>query len=225
MRDVAFRKTFFSDTRMEAGIMGREAQLRKTGGGRKGVSAEGNGGISAQRGVHGGLPEGAYRRGKTLRRNLSGNFGGRGTPAAFMRQQRRLSGTAQGQSCVGKKRRASENRARERASRRPVSGLVRQKRPGHARYRRSSCMEKGPGKAGNRNASGERKPDSGVSGGASPFRMRCGRRGRSSGCFPETAGRVAEPERRCARCGSAGWADLPEGKSRGKGRCPVHAAR
>ena len=43
MRDVAFRKTFFSDTRMEAGIMGREAQLRKTGGGRKGVSAEGMG--------------------------------------------------------------------------------------------------------------------------------------------------------------------------------------
>lgn len=155
MRDVAFRKTFFSDTRMEAGIMGREAQLRKTGGGRKGVSAEGNGRFSAQ-GVR-------IAGEKALSRKLSVAFGEREACGFHALTVPFVRGGA-GQSCVGKKRRASENRARERASRRPVSGLVRQKRPGHARYQRSSCMEKGPGKAGNRNASGERKPDSGVSG-------------------------------------------------------------
>ncbi len=196
--------------------MGREAQLRKTDGGTKGVSVEGDGRFSAQGGRIAGE--------KALNRKRSGIFGERRIRISCANSAV-CQGMRRGKAASGRRDGASEGRARESASHRPVSGLVRKIRPGYARHRRGSCMEKGPGKAGNRNASGERKPDSGVSGGASPFRRRCGRRGRSSGCFPETAGRVAKPEQRCARCGSAGWAALPEGKFRGKGRCPVLVAR
>ena len=75
-----------------------------------------------------------------------------------------------------------------------------------------------------RNVCGKVPEDDGRNPGE-PFRKRYGRRERSSGCFPETAGRDGTAGRRCARCGSTGWGSLPEGKFHGEDRCPAHAAR